>query len=294
MKQYDTFIIGHISRDEIVINGKTESRPGGAVEASSYAAIAGNYKTGVLTKTSQADRALLSMFSLLDPSDVYFAESSQTTSIRNVYLTPDMERRDCFALSHADAFSIADIPEIESRIFHLAGLIAGDYDSGLFPFLARKGLVAADMQGFLRTIQPDRTMALRDWPEKTTFLPYIHFLKTDAAEAEVMTGTTDRRLAARRLHEWGAREVMITHNTEALVFDGKEYYAWPLVPRNLSGRTGRGDTCFSAYITERLGKPPRDALLYAAAMVSLKMETPGPFKGSRNDVEDYIEKFYRQ
>ena len=37
----------------------------------------------------------------------------------------------------------------------------------------------------------------------------------------------------------------------------------------------------------------RDMLEFAAALVSLKMETPGPFKGSRRDVLDYIEAFYR-
>lgn len=45
------------------------------------------------------------------------------------------------------------------------------------------------------------------------------------------------------------------------------------------------------YITERINKGPKEAVLYAAALVSLKMETPGPFKGTRADVEDYIIKF---
>ena len=36
-----------------------------------------------------------------------------------------------------------------------------------------------------------------------------------------------------------------------------------------------------------------EALLYCTALVSLKMETPGPFKGTRQDVLDYIEQFYR-
>ncbi len=291
-KQYDTFIIGHISKDEIVVNDHTEVRPGGAVEAASYAAAAGNFRTGVLTKTARPDRALLSMFSILNPEDIYFVESKHTTSIRNVYLTPDMEKRECFALGHADPFVVDDLPTVQSKIFHLAGLIAGDYDNELLPYLAQKGLLAVDMQGFLRTIMPDGRMVLVDWPEKTHLLPFVHFLKTDAAEAQVMTGTSDRRFAVRQLHDWGAAEVMITHNTEVLVFDGREYYTWPLKPRNLSGRTGRGDTCFSAYITERLHTPPREALLYAAAMVSLKMETPGPFRGTRQDVEDYIRRFY--
>jgi sugar/nucleoside kinase (ribokinase family) len=107
-----------------------------------------------------------------------------------------------------------------------------------------------------------------------------------------MTGTVDRKEAAKMLHAWGAKEIMITHNTEVLIYNGRDFYVEPLKPRNLSGRTGRGDTCFSAYITERLNKGIEESLLYAAALVSLKMESPGPFAGSRQDVESYIKELY--
>lgn len=40
--------------------------------------------------------------------------------------------------------------------------------------------------------------------------------------------------------EWGVKEALITHNTEVLVYDGKEYYTCPLKPLGLAGRTGRG------------------------------------------------------
>jgi sugar/nucleoside kinase (ribokinase family) len=123
-------------------------------------------------------------------------------------------------------------------------------------------------------------------------LPLIRFLKTDAAEAEILTGTPDRAQAARRLFAWGAKEIMITHNTEALVYDGREIYTCPLRPRGLAGRTGRGDTCFAAYLGERLRAGIPEALLTASALVSLKMETPGPFMGTRADVEQYIRMFY--
>ena len=89
-----------------------------------------------------------------------------------------------------------------------------------------------------------------------------------------------------------AREIMITHNTEVLVYDGGDYFTEPLRPRNLSGRSGRGDTCFASYITERLGQDIPTALRTAAALVSLKMESPGPFLGGRGDVEGYIREFY--
>ena len=115
---------------------------------------------------------------------------------------------------------------------------------------------------------------------------------TDAAEAKSLTGLDDRAAAALQLYDWGAREIMITHNTEVLIYDGKQIYTCPIVARNLSGRTGRGDTCFAGYITERLRPDVPTALQYAAALVSRKMEPPGPFQGTRADVMAYIKEMY--
>ena len=74
--------------------------------------------------------------------------------------------------------------------------------------------------------------------------------------------------------------------------DGKEYYTCPLKPLGLAGRTGRGDTTFSAYITERERADIPQALAYASQLVSLKMQTPGPFKGDRADVASFADKYY--
>ena len=94
------------------------------------------------------------------------------------------------------------------------------------------------------------------------------------------------------MYGWGAKEIVITHNTEVLAYDGKDFYHAPLKPRNLSGRTGRGDTTFAGYITERQHTSIQEALTFSAALVSLKMETPGPFMGNRYDVLNYIKTFY--
>ena len=171
--------------------------------------------------------------------------------------------------------------------------MAGDFSAEFLKACAARGDTAVDVQGMMRCRNDDGTLELRDWPEKRELLPYIRYLKTDAAEAEVLTGTDDREKAAFLLCEWGAKEVLITHNTEAIVCDGKQVYRAKLCPRNLKGRTGRGDTTFAGYLCERLHHDIPTALTFAAALVSLKMETPGPFKGTRADVEDYIRTFYR-
>jgi sugar/nucleoside kinase (ribokinase family) len=85
---------------------------------------------------------------------------------------------------------------------------------------------------------------------------------------------------------------MITHNTEVIIYDGEKFYAAPLKARNLTGRTGRGDTTFAGYLSMRLHHSIEDSVLYAAALVSLKMETPGPFMGTEEDVREYIRQFY--
>jgi len=292
IKKYDTFIMGHISIDKNIYQGEAVKEIGGAVFYSSCASHAIGHKTGILTKLSFQDKNCLEALTIPE-EDIFALGSKNTTSIRNIYHSANRERRTCIALSIADPFTIEDIPDnIISQIYHFAGLIYGEFDSKMIKFLHSKGKIALDVQGFLRNVGENKEMVFKDWEEKKEYLPYIDYLKTDAAEAEIMTGTKDKKKAAEMLFGWGAKEIMITHNKEVLIYNGKKYYTFPLKPRNLSGRTGRGDTCFSAYITERLNKDIEDALLFASALVSLKMERPSPFKGTRDEIEDYIKKYY--
>ncbi|MDF3001851.1 MAG: ribokinase [Bacillota bacterium] len=287
--KYDCYLIGPVSLDyDEAVDGVVKKFIGGALIYSSYAELAGGRKIGAVTKMAKEDQYVLDPFYI---RDLTVLPSKATTSIHNVYHTPDRERRTATVRGIMDSFRAADIPEVEAEIFQMAGLIYGDYDDELFPFLAKKGKVACDMQGFLRRAE-DGALLFYDWEEKRKYLPYITYLKTDAAEAEIMTGLSDRREAAKKLFDWGAKEIMITHHTEVLVYDGETFYTCPLRARNLSGRTGRGDSTFGSYITERIDKNIPDALLYASALVSLKMETFGPFKGSRRDVEKYIQELY--
>jgi len=284
--------MGHISIDENIYQRETVKEIGGAVVYSSCASYAISHKTGILTKLSFQDKNCLETFTIPE-KDIFTLNSKNTTSIRNIYHSADRERRTCTALSVADPFTIDDIPNnINSQIYHFAGLISGEFDNEMIKFLHNKGKVALDVQGFLRTVGKNKEMLFKDWKEKKEHLPFIDYLKTDAAEAEIMTGAKDRKIAAEMLFEWGAKEIIITYNKEVLIYNGIKHYTFPLKPRNLSGRSGRGDTCFSAYITERADKEIEEALLFAAALVSLKMESPGPFRGTRDDVEDYIKKFY--
>lgn len=290
--KFDTMIIGQVCLDTNTdYDGRTEHRYGGAVLYSGHAANSIGRNVAVVPKgnlkTTNAEDAFKD-----SGITVFQRDSEKSTLMENVYFTADRERRRSRCLAVIDPYTPEDIPDVETNVYHLAGLCYGDIGTDILVELAKRGDVAMDIQCMLRHVEPDQTLKLHDWPEKTQYLKYIRFLKTDAAEAEILTGTTDREEAARMMYGWGAKEIVITHNTEVLAYDGKDFYHAPLKPRNLSGRTGRGDTTFAGYITERQHTSIQEALTFSAALVSLKMETPGPFMGNRYDVLNYIKTFY--
>lgn len=293
MAKYSSVIIGHptvdLNTDHL---GNTVKIVGGAALFSSASAHALGYKVAAVTKIAESDKELRLAAFTIPKEDIFCLPSEKSTDMVNVYHTADKERRTSTCTSKGDPFSAAEIPDLETEIYHLAGLIFGDFNAEIIRTLSKKAPVALDVQAMLRHVAANGSMFFEDWTEKKECLPYITYLKTDAAEAEILTGCSDRREAAKHLYAWGAREILITHNSEVLVYDGKDFYTCPIKARNLSGRTGRGDTTFAAYLCERLTKPIPEALLTATATVSLKMETPGPLKATRADIEKYISEFY--
>ncbi len=284
MTRYDLVAVGAISKDRNVVVGKEEVRYGGGSYCAAFAAVNSGFKTAVVTKLAEDD--LSSLQPLKGAGiDVFSTLSPTTTSIKNVYTTPDLDRRTCHMLSMAEPFQIDDFPEDpDADVYQIAALIAGEVPLDVVKYLAGKGKVGLDAQGFVRTaIGSD--LVSQDWLEKRDALPYLDFLKTDAAEAEILTGKVDRHGAIRALADMGAKEIILTHSSEVLAYAEGQIYQADFTPRNLSGRTGRGDTCFAAYLTQRLRKSPEEALRYAAALTSLKMETPGPFRGNIKAVE---------
>lgn len=287
--KYDITMIGHVSKDIMIDYKGIETRlTGGAVVQSSMAAIGSGVTVQVITKISEQDKSLIEP---LKKSGVIWKTSfsNHTTSIKNVYFTEDKERRDVTLISQADPFSSEDIPDEKPGVYHLAGLFGGEIPDTLIPFLAEKSDVALDAQGVLRCIDGEGELLFRDWAGKKELLPLIRFFKTDAAEAEILTGEENREKAAEILHSWGADEVMLTHNTEVLICSGGKIFRAPFTNSNFSGRTGRGDSTFAAYLSRRKTHNVEESLRFAAALCSIKMESPGPFTGTVEDVLNRME-----
>ena len=279
---YDIITVGHVTHDNQTYRGETTWFIGGGAYFSAFAAKASGARTLVVTRLAEEDHGQLESLRAAG-IEVLALPSRATTSIENIFETDDLDKRTVRLLSQADPFSIADLPEAAAHVYSLAGLFRGEIPPELIGPLSRRAKVGLDLQGVLRTSEGGR-FSWQDWPDKERYLPYVSYLKADSLESAVITGSEDRYEAVRGLHGWGASEVMITHSSEVIVYDGCQVCTAPFDPANLSGRTGRGDTCFGSYLAWRLRHGVEESLRYAAALTSMKMETPGPFQGNIEDV----------
>ena len=279
----DILMIGHFAKDILVVDGQAEVSSGGGVYYGSVALRHLGLNVAVVTRLHPDDFARLET---LEQAGVqlFATPAPETSGIENIYNSANMERRICKPLGFAGPFGPEDIPDITPRLVLITPIIAGEVDLPLLKMLAERGPVALDVQGFVR-VRDNGNLVFREWLEMEEGLSYVVYLKVDRAEAELLTGETDLRLAARQLARFGPREILITHSSGVTVFADGDLYEAPFSPRSLAGRTGRGDTCFAVYLGKRLSMPPQEACRFAAAVTSRKQEQPGPWNGSLADVE---------
>jgi sugar/nucleoside kinase (ribokinase family) len=279
----DVLMVGHFARDRLVVDGHGEIASGGGVYYGSVVLRRLGLRVAVVTRLHPDDFSRLEELER-EGVQVFATPAPQTSGIANYYDSADMERRICKPLGFAGKFAAGEIPSLRARIYVVVPIMAGEVDLGLLKALARRGPLAIDVQGFVR-VRDDGGLVFRHWPNMGEGLSHVTFLKLDRAEAELLTGESDLRLAARQLANYGPREIVVTQSSGVTVWSDGRIYQAPFSPRSLAGRTGRGDTCFAAYLGWRLHAPAAEAARIAAAVTTLKQEKPGPWRGALSDLE---------
>ena len=123
--------------------------------------------------------------------------------------------------------------------------------------------------------------------EKKEVLKYVHFLKANEHEMEVLTGYTDAVNAGKVIYDWGVKEVLLTFGSMgSIIYDGSTFHKIPAyIPKEVVNATGAGDTYMTGYLYKRAkGASIEEAGRFAAAMTTLKIEGIGPFNGTKEDV----------
>jgi sugar/nucleoside kinase (ribokinase family) len=212
--------------------------------------------------------------------------------MRLEYPTTNPDIRTLSVTGTAGSITASEIEKLHSKSAVIGSSLRGEVGLDVIQALHEMNiLVAVDVQGYVRVLC-EQELKYEPWEEMAETLSYIDILKSDAVEAEYLTGESDIHKAARAFAGMGPKEIVLTHKNGVLVYAGDEFYNRAFHPQNMIGRSGRGDTCVGAYVSMRLTKSPEEASIWAAAVTSLKMENQGPFNRTQAEVEALIKSKY--
>lgn len=290
MHKHDLCCVGHITLDKVVTPQKTVHMPGGTSFYLSHALRNLNDIDYILV-TALAESEMTVVDDLRSKGiEVEVMPSKHSVYFENIY-GENQDNRTQRVLAKADPFTIESLKDIDAKIFHLGALLADDFSTQLVKDISKKGLVSVDSQGYLREVRDENVYAI-DWTDKLDVLQYIHILKANEHEMEILTGYNDIKKAAQTLYDWGVKEVLITLGSMgSVIYDGKEFYQIPAYkPSAIVDATGCGDTYMTGYLYQRAkGVNIADAGRFAAAMATIKIEASGPFNKTKQDVANLMQ-----
>ncbi|MCE6989376.1 PfkB family carbohydrate kinase [Dyadobacter sp. CY323] len=285
---YDICTIGHITLDKVVTAHSVNYMPGGTSFYFSKALRQFDIHYMLVTALAESENHIIN--SLRDEHiEVFSQNSPYTVYFENIY-SANQDHREQNVLHKAAPFTVAQMPAIDAKVFHLGPLLSDDISVDLIKSLASKGLVSLDIQGFLRYVK-DKKVYYTDWADKKEALPYISILKANEYEMEVVTGTSNVREGAKYLADLGVREVIITLGSKgSLVYTDNRFYQIPAYkPTSVVDATGCGDTYMAGYLSKKVkGASVQEAGEFGAAMATLKIQSSGPFSGDARMVQDVV------
>lgn len=287
MPEFDIVMIGNFAKDKLIVDGVETIASGGGVYYGSVVISRLGLRVAVVTRLHPDD------FPRLDEMrsegvTVFATPADGTSGIANYYQSTNMETRITKPIGFGGKYRLEDIPDFNTKLIMLSPLFAGEIDLPLMHVLAKSAPLALDIQGFVRVPVGDDLVFL-PWDQMDEGLKYITYLKLDKAEASYLTGLSDLDGAAATLQALGPKELVLTQTSGVTVYVDEGHFTAPFTSSNLSGRTGRGDTCFSTYLAKRLSGSAEEACKWAAAVTSRKQEVPGPWKGSPSEIQTYLD-----
>ena len=292
MKKYDVLFCGNYTKDTIITPDGTTYVDGGGMNYAAYASKRLGANPAVITRLNKEDERVVKGFEA-NGIDCYPVFTPSSTLMTLEYKTRDVDRRNLYVKGIAGTISPRQLDELDARVIVTNSSLRGEVELEFFTEMRKRPgvLLSADVQGFIRVLRGE-SLVYEPWEEMGAVLQHLDILKSDAVEAEYLTGETDIEKAAKIFAGMGPKEILLTHSGGVLVYADGKFHHYAFHSESQAGRSGRGDTCVGTYVTKRLTLPPYEAGKWAAAVTGMKVERPGPFNRSIAEVEACIQKYY--
>ncbi len=125
---------------------------GSAVLCGALAAVRCGRSVSVVTRMALEDRSLIESMESAGV-DVHVIPAPVTTYMKVVHSSEDMDERSIFQFKNAGTFKAEQLPQLNPRIIHLAGISDQEFDLPFIQQMKNTGaLLSADMQSFVRQV----------------------------------------------------------------------------------------------------------------------------------------------
>jgi sugar/nucleoside kinase (ribokinase family) len=213
---FDIAFLGNYTKDTIVSAAGIRVVDGGALNYGAHVASQMGLRAAAVTRLAAEDWHVVQSLERLGVQALA-TTTPTSTCLRLEYPSANVDERVIHVTSTAGSFGPQDISTVQARAFVVGASLRGEVPLAVIEALAAKGgRVAVDVQGFLRVAR-NGVLVHEPWPEKEAVLARVDILKTDAVEAEMLTGLAGIRRAAEALAGWGPEEIVLTHRDGLLV-----------------------------------------------------------------------------
>ena len=289
---YDIIFVGNYTKDTIITPDGTSYVDGGGMNYSASVANQLGMRAAVVTRLAKEDHHVVEIIRNrgIDCFPVY---SPYSTLMTLEYKTSNVDQRNLYVKAMGGTIMPEHLDNLTARAVVVSPSIRGEVMPEFFDVIRQRKniLLSADVQGFVRVLNGE-SLVYAPWPEMQSVLRNLDILKSDAVEAEYLTGETDIEKAASAFQMMGAKEIVLTHSEGVLIHAEGKFFHYTFHSKSMAGRSGRGDTAIGSYVSKRLSMSAKEAGKWSAAATSLKVETPGVFNRSVAEVEKFIAQHY--
>jgi len=295
---FDLVTVGHFSIDSIISPKITTPKPtlGGSPTYVSLAARKLDAKVSVISKVGEdfSDRHITWLNANgVDLSGLKRVKGASTT--RFILKYTNLKRR-LQLKSQAPPILPEDVPSfLRARAIHVAP-IANELSRNVVDKLRTlTDTLSLDPQGFVRGFDAKGKVHLRRWNDEHV-LEQIDLYKSSSKEIRTVTGLADLRLAMEKIHDYGAKLVIVTRGMKGskLLLERRLYEIPACKPRVIKDPTGAGDAFIGTFLAEYVqGKDPTWCACVGSASASFIVEGVGPeMFGEKEEIYARAAKIY--
>ncbi len=210
-KQYDIIYAGNYTKDTIITPDGTRYVDGGGMNYAAHAGLQLGIKAAIVTCLAKEDEHVIENIRA-DGIDCYPVYTPHSTLMTLEYKTHDVDKRNLYVKSLGGTIKPGHLNGLDAKAIVVSPSVRGEVEPVFFSSMRKRNgvLLSADVQGFVRVLRGE-SLVYEPWDDMSEVLKNLDILKSDAVEAEYLTGEADIEKAARFYADLGAKEIILTH-----------------------------------------------------------------------------------